>query len=146
MYMPREHYITQLLPKSTTVAIMRGKSRANSGKKSTLGHRWSERGAEFGQRMQGVWEKTCPASSADHGATSKVETWKERLQNSVLITLGPLQPRLLKDYLLKKISVPIYLLPKQSGTDFLNASSRMVATRGPEEDRTKSPVIMRQTL
>ena len=26
MYMPREHYITQLLPKSTTVAIMQGKS------------------------------------------------------------------------------------------------------------------------
>ena len=90
MYMPRKHYITQLLPKSTTVAIMQGKSRANSGTKSILGHRWSKRGAEFGQRMQGVWEKTCPVSSADHGATSKVETWKERLQNSVLITLGPL--------------------------------------------------------
>ena len=146
MYKPREHYITQLLPKSTTVAIMQGKSLANSGKKSTLCHRWCERGAEFGQRMQGVWEKTCPASSADHCATSKVETWKERLQNSVLITLGPLQPRLLKDYLLQKISVPIYVFSKQSGTDFLNASSRMVATRGPEEDRTKSHVIMRQTL
>ena len=26
MYMPREHYITQLLPTSTTVAIMQGKS------------------------------------------------------------------------------------------------------------------------
>ena len=74
------------------------------------------------------------------------KTWKERLQNSVLITLGPLQPRLHKDYLLKKISVPFYLLSKQSGTDFLNASSEMVATRGPEEDRTKSQVIMRQTL
>ena len=92
MYMPREHYITQLLPKFTTVAIMQGKSRANSGTKSILRHRWSDRGAEFGQRMQGVWEKTCPAGSADHGATSKVEIWKERLQNSVLITLGPLQP------------------------------------------------------
>ena len=122
------------------------KSRANSGTKSILGHRWSERGAEVGQRMQVVWEKTRLESSADHGPTSKVETWKERLQNTVLIALGPLQPGLHKHYLLKKISVPFYLLSKQSGTDFLNASSRMVATRGPEEDRTKSQVIMRQTL
>ena len=30
--MPRKHYITQLLPKSTTVAIMQGESRANSGR------------------------------------------------------------------------------------------------------------------
>ena len=113
MYMPREHYITQLLPKSTTVAIMQGKSRANSGTKSILGHRWSKRGAEFGQRMQGVWEKTWPASSADHGAASRVETWKERLQNSVLITLGPLQPRLHKDYLLKK-NICAFLLVLQA--------------------------------
>ena len=28
--MPRKHYITQLVPKSTTVAIMQGESRANS--------------------------------------------------------------------------------------------------------------------
>ena len=145
MYKPREHYITQLLPKSTTVAIMQGKSLANSGKKSTLCHRWCERGAEFGQRMQGVWEKTCPASSADHCATSKVETWKERLQNSDYA--GPLTTNITRRLSAKKrTSVPFYLLSKQSGTDFLNASSRMVATRGPEEDRTKSHVIMRQTL
>ena len=59
---------------------------------------------------------------------------------------GPLTTKITQRLSAQKISVPFYLLSKQSGTDFLNASSRMVATRGPEEDRTKSQVIMRQTL
>ena len=100
--------------------------------KSILGHRWSERGVEFGQRKQLVWEKTCLASSADHGATSKVETWKERLQNSDYA--GPLTTNITRRLSAKKrTSVPFYLLSKQSGTDFLNASSWMVAIRGPKK-------------
>ena len=58
---------------------------------------------------------------------------------------GPLITKITQRLSAKKISVPYYLLSKQSGTDFLNASSRMVATRGAEEDRTKSHVIMTQT-
>ena len=43
-------------------------------------------------------------------------------------------------------AVNLEMASSLSSTGFLNASSRMVATRGPEEDRTKSQAIIRETL
>ena len=50
-------------------------TRASSGTKPMLDYRWSPGSKELGQRMQGVWEKTCTAISADHGTASKDESW-----------------------------------------------------------------------
>ena len=53
MILPKKHHITQLIVADVHNRCG-GQSRAGSGANSILGHRWSARGKELGQRMQGV--------------------------------------------------------------------------------------------
>ena len=92
-------------------------TRASSGTKPMLDYRWSPGSKELGQRMQGVWEKTCTAISADHGTASKDESWNndESVSKMLCWLRWPLHDQDYSKSFCWKVFVPVYVLSNQSG-------------------------------
>ena len=93
-----------------------GQSRAGSGAKSILGHRWSARGEKLGQGMQVGWENTCATSSAHNGTTFKVETWDKNVFKLFCWLCWTLYNQDNSRSFCLKIPMPVHVLSNQSGT------------------------------
>ena len=93
MILPKKHHIKQLIVADVhnrcrhagvnhVLAQVRNRCRIIDGRQEVKNKERTKKG----QRMQGVWEKTCTAISVDHGTASKEESWNN--DESVCKVLG----------------------------------------------------------